>query len=278
MFDLLRMDLRRMRRAKAFWVTLAIFCGIVLLLCVGLAITSNADLVMKFADLGGKIIVDGAAATDPSQAQSELLQEAAEAKAELAGMSKAQFFYSLFCQGGGLSVFIAILTAIFVCEDFSSGFAKNIFSVRSRGVSYVLSKGLTLFCTTGVFIAICFLLAQACFFLLRMPLMPSGAAEYAKYLLQAWVVVGAFAVQTVFFSVWLRNVGLGIVLSFVCGGGVVAMGLQSCAQLFGFDLMPYLLFHGLMTDGLTLQSVFVCLGWSVFYLLLGTVALRRKDI
>lgn len=278
MLNMLHMDLRRMRGAQAFWVTLAIFCGIVLLLCVGLAITSNADLMTKFAAMGGTLTVDGETLSDPSMAQSELLAEAAEARAELTAMSKARFFYSLFCQGGGLSVFVAILTAIFVCEDFSSGFAKNVFSVRNRGVSYMLAKSLTLFCTTGVYIAICFVLAQVCFVVLGMPLIPSTVGEYAKYLLQAWVVVGVFAVQTAFFSVWLRSVGLGIVLSFVCGGGVVAMLLQSFTHLFGINLMPYLLFGCLTADGLTVRSILVCLGWSLFYLLVGTVALRRKDI
>ena len=44
--------------------------------------------------------------------------------------------------------FIAILCTLFVCADFSSGFAKNIFSVRRRGPSYLLAKAVTMICTT----------------------------------------------------------------------------------------------------------------------------------
>lgn len=278
MFDLLRMDLRRMARGKAFWVTLAVFCGVILLLCTTMAVTADADLVTKFASWGGTVTVNGQTITDAAQAQAELIAEAAEARAELESMNKAQFFYSLFCQGGGLSVFIAILSTLFVCEDFSSGFAKNIFSVRRRGASYLLAKAAAMVCATGVFILLCTALCQVCFIALRMPLQPGTAAEYARYLLQAWVAVSAFAIQNIFFCVWLRSVGLGIVLSFVCAGGVAAMAIEAVTRLFRLNPTPFLLFGATMTDGLTPAGAVVCAVWSAIYLLLGTVVLRRKDI
>ena len=278
MFDLLRMDLRRMAKAKAFWVTLIIFCGVILLLCITMTITADAELVTRLASWGGTVTINGQAITDAGQAQAELIAEAAEARAELQSMSKPQFFYSLFCQGGGLSVFIAILCTLFVCADFSSGFAKNIFSVRRRGPSYLLAKAVTMICTTGVFILLCTVLCQVCFAVLRMPLQPGTLPEYAKYLLQAWVAISAFAIQNVFFCVWLRSVGLGMVLSFVCAGGVAAMAIESLTRLFGLNLTPFLLFGATATNGLTLGGLAACVVWSAVYLLLGTVILRRKDI
>lgn len=278
MFNLLHMDLRRMATDKAFWVNLTILIAVMLFLCSMLAITSNEDSLVNFAAMGGKITVNGETITDPELAQAELAAEAAEAQAELAGMNKAQFFYQFFSQGGALSVFMAILSTLFVCADFSSGFVKNIFSVRNRGLSYIAAKAVTLTCATAAFISILFVLAQICFWAFRLPLASASAAEYISYLLQAWVMGSAFAIQNLFFCVWLRSIALGITLSFVCGGGVAAMLLQNVLRLFGFDPTPYLIFGTMTNIGITLQGTVVCLAWSAFYLALAIFILRKKDI
>lgn len=40
---------------------------------------------------------------------------------------------------------IAVFVCIFVCDDFRSGFAKNLFTVRSRKDDYIISKSVTCF-------------------------------------------------------------------------------------------------------------------------------------
>lgn len=42
---------------------------------------------------------------------------------------------------------IAVLVCVFVCADFRSGYAKNLFTVRSKKTDYVISK--TLVCSIG---------------------------------------------------------------------------------------------------------------------------------
>lgn len=42
---------------------------------------------------------------------------------------------------------IAVLVCVFVCEDFRSGYAKNLFTVRSKKTDYVISK--TVVCSIG---------------------------------------------------------------------------------------------------------------------------------
>ena len=51
------------------------------------------------------------------------------------------------CNINMLYFFIVVLVGIFVAEDFRSGYAKNIFTVRARKGSYVISK--TLVCFIG---------------------------------------------------------------------------------------------------------------------------------
>ena len=51
------------------------------------------------------------------------------------------------CNVNMLYFFIAVLVCVFVAEDFRSGYAKNLFTVRAKKGDYVLSK--TLVCFTG---------------------------------------------------------------------------------------------------------------------------------
>jgi len=51
------------------------------------------------------------------------------------------------CNINMLYFFIAVLVCIFVSEDFRSGYAKNLFTVRAKKSDYVISK--TLVCTLG---------------------------------------------------------------------------------------------------------------------------------
>ena len=146
MFDLLHMDLRRLVRDRALYIILAVFGVILLFVCVMMALTSNGDLMEKMYSLGGQV-------TLTVSEQGEMLRDAADAQLLLAQTTRANVFYTVFCSGGGLSVFIVILSTLFVYEDFSSGFAKNIFSVHRRGVSYLLSKSAAMLCAvTGLLV------------------------------------------------------------------------------------------------------------------------------
>lgn len=271
MFDLLHMDLRRLRRDKAAWIVFAVFCGVLLFVCGMMALTSSEAFVEKMYSLGGQVSVT-------VNEQREMVQDAAETREMLAGGSHADFFYGTFCTGGGLSVFIVILSTLFVCEDFTSGFSKNIFSVHQRKTPYILSKSLTLLCATTGFLAAGILLCEVFIALFGLPLAASPLADYAKYILQAWLTVAAFAVQNVFFSVWTRNIALSMILSFVCAGGVVSMALGSAGRLFGLDLTRFTIAGAAAGDGLSIFSAAVCLVWIAVYAAFGTLALRRRDI
>ena len=49
------------------------------------------------------------------------------------------------CNINMLYFLVAVLVCIFVAEDFKSGYAKNLFTVRSKKVDYVFSKSLVTF-------------------------------------------------------------------------------------------------------------------------------------
>ncbi len=54
------------------------------------------------------------------------------------------------CNINMLYFFVVILVGVFVAEDFRSGYAKNIFAVRSKKYSYVISKTVVCFIGSGL--------------------------------------------------------------------------------------------------------------------------------
>ena len=67
---------------------------------------------------------------------------AASAEAAAMGMSM-----TAMCNINLLYFFIAVQVCLFVADDFRSGYAKNLFTVRAKKTDYVISK--TLVCTVG---------------------------------------------------------------------------------------------------------------------------------
>ncbi|MBR2989166.1 MAG: ABC transporter permease [Clostridia bacterium] len=47
---------------------------------------------------------------------------------------------------------VAVLVCVFVCDDFRSGYAKNLFTVRAKKTDYVISKTITCFIGGGAMI------------------------------------------------------------------------------------------------------------------------------
>lgn len=271
MFNLLHMDLRRLRRGKVFYIMLAVFAAIVLFTTFMIFLTSNPALAQAFAGVGISVNV-----TDMETR--EIIQDANQMLAMVTSMTKAEFFYSIICKGGGLAVLVAILSTLFVCEDFSGGFAKNIFSIHERRSGYIVAKAVTMMCASGVLALVGTLLSYLFVALFRLPMANGELSTALSYLLQAWLVGSAFAVQNIFLCVLTRSIALGIVGSFICAGGVAAMVPESVLGLFRLSVMEYTLYGCTTAPGLTVKMVLVCAAWIAVYLVLGTLVLRKKDI
>lgn len=59
---------------------------------------------------------------------------------------------SAICNINVAYVAVAVLTCLFISSDFSSGYAKNIFSIRATKLDYVLSKTLVCFASSALFL------------------------------------------------------------------------------------------------------------------------------
>ncbi len=125
---MLKVDARRMFTMPAVWIMFGISLALPVLILV---MTSFVGV----AEAG-----EGAVAfTNVWQA----IGSAGGMSMDLTGMCNINLLYFL----------AAIFTCLFVGEDFRSGYVKNLFTVRSRKIDYVLSKTIVLFAAAcGMFL------------------------------------------------------------------------------------------------------------------------------
>jgi len=137
---MLKVDFRRLFRSRFFYILIGICLVMPILILV---MTTMMDgTVSKNPETGEETVVEGfdnvwqiigtvsgdmSAGTDMSGG---------------AGMSLTSM-----CNINMLYFAIAVLVCVFVCDDFRSGYSKNLFTVRAKKSDYVISK--TLACTLG---------------------------------------------------------------------------------------------------------------------------------
>ena len=128
---MLKVDFRRMFLTPAVYIMLGISLALPILILVMTSFMSGADpetgeAVAMFTNVWQAI---GSAGGGMSM--------------DLTGMCNINLLYFL----------VAIFVCVFVGEDFRSGYAKNIFTVRSKKLDYVISKTVVLFsAAVGMFV------------------------------------------------------------------------------------------------------------------------------
>ncbi|MBQ7408305.1 MAG: ABC transporter permease [Clostridia bacterium] len=112
------------------------------------------SLVVPILILVMTSMMDGTVSTNPQTGQEtvmhgfeyvwQILGSVSSTSAEQSSMSMDLVS---MCNINMMYFAIAILVCVFVCDDFRSGYAKNLFTVRSKKTDYVISK--TIVCSIG---------------------------------------------------------------------------------------------------------------------------------
>lgn len=134
--SMLKVDARRMFLSPFFYIMVGISLAVPILI-----------LVMT-------TMMDGSVTVDPQTGKEtviegfknvwQILGSVSSTSAESAGMSMDLVS---MCNINMMYFAIAVLVCVFVCDDFRSGYAKNLFTVRSKKTDYVISK--TIICFVG---------------------------------------------------------------------------------------------------------------------------------
>ncbi len=269
MFNLLRMDLRRLVRTRSFYVVLAVTAA--LLVMTVAMVSAVIDQAKLDALKSTGIVVTGGNSED----MMELLR----------GMNRLDFLHE--CLGSGFLLALACTgMTLFVNGDFSSGCVKNICFARPRRWEYVLSKILVAGLYSAVITILGVLVSLVCPVLLGMSLEPSSFAGILQYAFWMWLPTWAFSLLGLTLVLLTRSSTLGIIMAVAAGGGLVAALLQSLCQGFGWpDLTQYLLNMVVraqcapMPDGSRIAMILGCsLGWGTFYAAGSFAAMEKRDI
>ena len=111
MLNMLRMDLRRMFRAKMMFIAFLCLSAGILISIITLRTVTDPELRQQAIDAGVEITSDDQ--TDFNAIRS---------------LTETQALCTTIYSGSFIFVALYIIVVLFVCNDYSSGFAKNIFT------------------------------------------------------------------------------------------------------------------------------------------------------
>lgn len=191
--------------------------------------------------------------------------------------------------GSGLGLtytLMSIMLSFFVCDDFSSGFAKNIFTVHSKKSDYIVAKILSMM--VGNAVLMLFSLLESLGFCLIAGIAIENISGILCFWIQKWILSAAFSAAILFVSLLLRNKGLGFLFACLFGTGGLVMGLEwglealkipNAAKIleftmYGASTLPTLSFQ----ISSFIHILLVTIIWGVVYAVLGIVVLNRKEI
>lgn len=269
MFNLFRMDLRRLFRTRSFYIVLVVTMGFLVLMVAMMAAVTNPE-TLDAMEASGMVVVEG---DDRQMAE------------EIRGMSQLEFAYES-SSSGFLLIAVGIGVTLFVNEDFSSGYVKNIYFVRPRRREYVLSKVLTAGVYSGVLVIAGILVVLVCPFLMGVPLAASPIVSVLQYTFWVWLPIWAFGLMGLALVLLTRSSTLGIILAVVSGGGLVPALVYNICQQFGWpDLSEYML-SSLeriqcvpMPNTEQMIMILACAaGWGLVYTAGSIIVMEKRDI
>lgn len=268
MFNLLSMDLYRVKRSKSVYVCFLLLMAATVL-AYGMMWLLGTPQGQEIALRIGMIIPE----------------ETAEAGSILDGIDSLGFFRQI-CLGGGMyNVTFGIWVMLFVCADFQSGFIKNIMALHQNRWNYIGSKIMTAWIVDG-----CYLVLHLLFALLMNRLFDdltpyAGWKDILFYLSWVWFVTAAFAALIILICVLTRSVEAGSLAAVLLGGGPVVMVLYRVLNMFHLgDWLEYSIYMTCAmgpqkyTSVKNLYVYAVGFGFLLLYTLLAGIVLKKKDI
>lgn len=267
MFNLLRMDCRRLFKSRNFYITLAITTILLLLVVLLASVVSDPNTLNAMQSNGAEV-------DDIDRQMSEWIHT----------MSQLEFAEECI-NSGLLLMMIGVGMTLFVNSDFTSGYIKNICFTRPR-YAYVLSKALLAAVYSGLLTAAGVLLSLAFPLLFGLRPTADSIGHILQYTFWLWLVHWAFGLMALALALLTRSSTLGIIFSVLSGGGVIATLVQMvCQQLHWPALENYLLcvvvsrqcvpFLGMPQ----IRTILLCTaGWSLVYLTISLLTMKKQDI
>ncbi len=268
MFNMLRMDLRRLFKTRSFYIILGVAAGLILMVVLLTAVVSDPETLDDMSARGAEI--------------DEIDRRMSE---EIRNMTQLDLAYETL-GSGFLLIITGIGVTLFVSGDFTSGFVKNICCVKPRRADYVLSKALAAGVYSGIITLLGTLMILLAPYLYGMRPVPNTIPDILRYTFWMWLPHWAFALMALALVLLTRSTTLGIILSLVAGGGLTALMVGTLGKLLHWPpLDPYFLssvVKGVYAprSGVTQTGVILActLAWAAVYGMGSLLAMEKRDI
>lgn len=137
--SMLKLDLRRLLLSKLFYILIAIALLVPILMNVMLTMMDGTESVDP--QTGAVTIIEGPESAWESIGSLPKEEEPKTGSGDTAGAMGGMDVMTM-CNINMMFMAVAVFVCLFISEDFRSGYAKNLFSVRAKKGEYVISKTL----------------------------------------------------------------------------------------------------------------------------------------
>lgn len=141
--SMLRVDFRRMLKSRVFYILVACALLVPIVMTVMLSMMDGQESVNP--QTGEVTVMEGPESTWQSIGTLPSVSADAAAMGGMGGMD-----VMAMCNINMAFMGVAVFVCLFISEDFRSGYAKNLFTVRAKRGEYVISKTLAGFVCGGL--------------------------------------------------------------------------------------------------------------------------------
>lgn len=144
--SMLKVDFKRMAKSRLFYILIA--CALIIPILMTVMMTMMDGTVSVNPQTGEQTVIHG-----PESAwQSIGSLPTANATAPMGGMD-----VMAMCNINMMFMLVCVFICLFISEDFRSGYAKNLFTVRAKKGDYIISKTLAGFVCGGLMLIFYFI-------------------------------------------------------------------------------------------------------------------------
>ena len=146
---MLRVDMRRMLRSRLFYIIIA--CALLIPVVMIVMLSMMDGTVSVNPQTGEESVMEGpenvwesigTLPVSPDSSKAPSADSSADAMGGMAAMGAGMDVMAM-CNINMMFMGVAVFICLFISEDFRSGYAKNLFTVRAKKGDYVISKTVT---------------------------------------------------------------------------------------------------------------------------------------
>lgn len=239
MFNLLKSDFYRALRSVSLWVCLGLLVAVI----AAAAFSMNYLCSPEFAQLVQNTMTEESLEGMTDEEKAQTIADGQEAIEEVQSLnmkelaSPTDLWANVFVDGGLVGLLGSMFVALFLAQDFKSGFARNLPMDRRGRLSYFGEKLLFVTIIQLVFLLVAALVASGLFGVLGFTyLATDSAGGIALWLAQAWLVSCAYAFIVAWLVWLLRSDTVGVVAAVAVSTGAAGSIAASVLNYFAHGI------------------------------------------